>query len=260
MNSVNIYLMVVAVTIFAWGPCGCSANDAQEIKSLDADIGRIQSCLHDDSFDIDKFGYSLGQRLASVKATNNLNTVMCKLRDSILDLQIDTDKFSERKRLRESIYRVIGGVCLGIVQNGGDYEVCWNMRILRLKVMQDEIVWGESNKAKEEWNPPICQARVPFVSVMGLTGETYVHSLRSKYDLSVSDVERVFNRDAQTILSPEQVSAIRTKLEGVLGRPIRSDEDIARDRQRKIDAKIEEARRRQEERLGNDVRVDIDSL
>jgi hypothetical protein len=49
-------------------------------------------------------------------------------------------------------------------------------------------------------------------------------------------------------------------LEDVLGRPIRSDEDIARDRQRKIDAKIEEARRRLEERLGNDVRVDIDSL
>ena len=255
----NIVSMV-AVVVFVWGPCGCSANDAQEIKSLDADIGRIQSCLHDDSFDIDKFGYSLGQRLASVKATNNLNTVMCKLRDSILDLKIDTDKFSERKRLRESIYRLIGGVCFGIVQNGGGHEICWDMRILRLKVMQDEIAWGESNKAKEEWNPPICQARVPFVSVMGLTGETYVHSLRSKYDLSVSDMERAFNRDTQTILSPEQVSVIRTKLEDVLGRPIRSDEDIARDRQRKIDAKIEEARRRHEERRGNDVRVDIDSL
>ncbi len=260
MNSVNICLMVVAVAIFAWGPCGCSANDAQEIKSLDADIGRIQSCLHDDSFDIDKFGYSLGQRLASVKATNSLSSVMCKLRDSILSLKIDSDKFSERKRLRESTYRLIGGVCFGIVQNGGDYEVCWDMRILRLKVMQDEIAWGESNRAKEEWYPPNCQTRGPFVSVMGLTGEDYVHSLRGKYDLSVSDVERAFNRDAQTILSPERASVIQTKLEDVLGRPIRSDEDIARDRQRKIDAKIEEARRRQEERLGNDIRVGIDSL
>ena len=62
------------------------------------------------------------------------------------------------------------------------------------------------------------------------------------------------------ILSPERASVIQTKLEDVLGRPIRSDEDIARDRQRKIDAKIEEARRHQEERLGNDMRVDIDSL
>ena len=95
---------------------------------------------------------------------------------------------------------------------------------------------------------------------MGLTGEDYVHSLRGKYDLSVSDVERAFNRDAQTILSPERASVIQTKLEDVLGRPIRSDEDIARDRQRKIDAKIEEARRHQEERLGNDIRVGIDSL
>ena len=95
---------------------------------------------------------------------------------------------------------------------------------------------------------------------MGLTGETYVHSLRNNYDLSVSDMERAFNRDTQTILSSEQASVIQRKLEDVLGRPIRSDEDIARDRQRKIDAKIEEARRRQEGRLGNDIRVDIDSL
>ena len=255
----NIVSMV-AIVILAWEPCGCSANDAQEIKSLNADIGRIQSCLHDDSFDSAKFGYSLGQRFASVKATNSLNAVVCKLRDSILNLKIDADKFSERKRLRESIYRLIEGVCFGIVQNGGDFEVCWNMRILKLKVMQNEIAWGESNKTREEWCPSICQTRGGFVSVMGLTGETYVHSLRNNYDLSVSDVERAFNRDAQTILSPEQVSAIRTKLEGVLGRPIRSDEDIARDRQRKIDAKIEEARRRQEGRLGNDIRVDIDSL
>ena len=255
----NIVSMV-AVVVFVWGPCGCSANDAQEIKSLDADIGRIQSCLHDDSFDIDKFGYSLGQRLASVKATNSLSSVMCKLRDSILSLKIDSDKFSERKRLLESTYRLIGGVCFGIVQNGGDYEVSWGMRILRLKVMQDEIAWGESNRAKEEWYPPNCQTRGPFVSVMGLTGEDYVHSLRGKYDLSVSDMERAFNRETQTILSPEQASAIQKKLEEVLGRPIRSDEEIARDRQRKIDAKIEEARRRQEERLGGDVRVDVDSL
>ena len=251
---------MVAITVLAWGPCGCSANDAQEVKSLNADIGRIQSCLHDDSFDIAKFGYSLGQRLASVKATNSLCTVMCKLRDSILDLKIDADKFTERKRLLESIYRLIGGVCFGIVQNGGDHEACWDMRILKLKVMQNEIAWGESNKAKEEWNPPIYQTRGGFVSVIGLTGETYVHSLRGNYDLSVSDMERTFNKDVQTILSPEQASVIQVKLEDVLGRPIRSDEDIARDRQRKIDAKIEGARHRQEERLGNDVRMDIDSL
>ena len=251
---------MAAIMHLVLGPCGCSANDAQEVKSLNADIGRIQSYLHDDSFDSAKFGYSLGQRLASVKATNSLCTVMCKLRDSMLYLKIDTDKFTERKRLHESIYRLIGGVCFGIMQNGGNHEACWDIRILKLKVMKNEIAWGESNKAKEEWNPPIGKTRGPFVSVMGLTGETYVHSLRGNFDLSVSDMERTFNKDVQTILSPEQVSAIRTKLEGVLGRPIRSDEDIARDRQRKIDAKIEEARRRQEERLGNDVRVDIDSL
>ena len=76
----NIVSMV-AIVILAWEPCGCSANDAQEIKSLNADIGRIQSCLHDDSFDSAKFGYSLGQRFASVKATNSLNAVVCKLRE-----------------------------------------------------------------------------------------------------------------------------------------------------------------------------------
>ena len=228
---------MVAITVLAYEPCGCSANDAQENKSLNADIGRIQSCLHDDSFDIAKFGYSLGQRLASVKATNSLCTVMCKLRDSILDLKIDTDKFTERKRRLESIYRLIGGVCFGIMQNGGDHEACWDMRILKLKVMQNEIAWGESNKVKEEWNPPTCQTRGSFASVIGLTGTTYVHSLRGNYDLSASDMERVFNKDAQTVLSPEQVSVIQTKLENVLGRPIRSDDEIARDRQRRKENK-----------------------
>ncbi len=247
------------MVVIGW-MCGCTADDSDTNKSLIADIKRIPSCLRDKSIDITKFGVSLGRRLSNIEETKKLAEAMLVLKDSIRAFNTGVNGFLERKRLIGVLDCLIGGINLGIYQNSGDVAICWDMRILKIKIMQEEIAWGEANRTKADWYPPICQTRGPYISVTGLTGETYVHSLRSKYDLSVSDMERAFNRDVQTILSPEQVSAIRTKLEDVLGRPIRSDEEIARDRQRKIDAEIEEARRRQEERLGNDVRVDIDSL
>ena len=257
MNTFLRTATMMSMVIIGW-MCGCTADDSDTNKALIADIKRIPSCLRDKSIDITKFGVSLGRRLSNIEETKKLAEAMLVLKDSIRAFNAGVNGFSERKHLIGGVDCLIGGINLGIRQISGDVAICWEMRILKIKIMQEEIAWGEANRTKADCNTLV---RGPYISTKIFTGERYARSLQCDYDHCVSDMERTFNSEvSRNVLSTEKLAVIRMRLEEALGRPIRSDEEIARDRQRKIDAKIEAARRRKEKERGNDVKVDIDSL
>ena len=122
----------------------------------------------------------------------------------------------------------------------------------RLKVL--ERLSREWRHLGENWG-----GRGGEVLGIHLTAEGYAESVKKNLDKLAERFERVFNEMGQE-LAESQRAAIRKEFASIMGRSLRTEDEIVRDRQRKIDAKIEEARRRQEERLGNDIRVDIDSL
>ena len=92
-----------------------------------------------------------------------------------------------------------------------------------------------------------------------LNAEGYGESVKKKLDKLAEGFESRFN-EIGLELAESQRTTIRKEFASIMGRPLRTEEEIAYDRQRRIDTQTNEARRHQEERLGNDVRVDIDSL
>ena len=92
-----------------------------------------------------------------------------------------------------------------------------------------------------------------------LNAEGYAESVKKRLDKLAEGFESRFNEMGRE-LSESQRATIRKEFASIMGRSLRTEDEIARDWQRRIDAQINEARRRQEKRLGNDVRMDIDSL
>ena len=88
-----------------------------------------------------------------------------------------------------------------------------------------------------------------------LSLECYVTKLNATLTHIIERFEKHFNEQSDGLTDAKRVT-IRKEFTRIMGRPIRTSEEIAHDRQRLID----EARRRQEENRGNDVRVDIESL
>lgn len=116
-------------------------------------------------------------------------------------------------------------------------------------------------RTREEWGKAETQRNtvVPFRPGVHVSPEFYADSVTRSFNLRTERFETRYNA-CRDQLTGEQRLMVEREFKLITGRAIRTDKDIARDKQCTIDAKVKAASRRQEERLGNDVRVDIDSL
>ena len=236
----------------------CGRGTSPVERSLYADMERVSAGLCDEAFDAGAFGMSLGQRIAQLHDQDAARGFLLKFEGNMRDFHIAATRFNDRKRQLAKLRSMLGWIGHGIHENGGPEEWAWNMRILGLEVMAKEIAWAKSGKAKDEWHE---QRRGPLLFATGMTADRYAHSLQDDYELAVRDLEKSFNEKASSEIPEESIAPIRAHFEKAMGRPIRTDEEIRRDRERKIEKARTEAIRRHEEMLGDDVRGgDIESL
>ena len=249
----RIETILILVTSVVWMG-GCFRTNSSVERSLYSDARRLPNLLRNDAFDTKEFGNSVGRRIVQLQDPSSARRFLLKFEGDVRDFQITATNFNGRKRQLAALRSVLGWIGHGIGENGGPEEWTWEIRILGLEAMRKEIEWARSSgQAKDEWHE---QGRGPLLFATGVTGEMYAQSLQDDYDLAVRRLEEAFNAATIQETSPGRADSIRMCFEKTFGRPIRTDEEIKRDRERKI----EEAHRRKDKPRGNDVKVDIDSL
>lgn len=236
---------------------GCRRSASPAERSLFVDIERMSDCLCDETFDARIFGTSLGQRMAQLQDQDAEGRSLLKFKEAVRSFAVTATNFSGRLRQLTALRSMLGWAGDGIRNSGGTEELVWEMRILGIEAMQKEIAWANSGNAKDECHR-LTQGPILIATVK--PAKSYLRSLQGDYDLAVRGLEKSFNDNVSKELPEERVSSMRARFEKAIGRPIRTNEEIRRDRERKIEKAREEALRRQEEKRGNDVRVDIESL
>ncbi len=244
----KLWVMDYAFILLAVICCGCREESCAE---LEGDLRNVSERLKVPGPYALEFGNGLGNKIFNLSDPRLRRKYQAKYEHMVLSVVFDSSDYDLRMHQFRSFDTFADCCMCGMLrwdEKGALNTVMWSHLRLLKRTMQ-ERKWAESQRNRG----------VPFRPGVHVSPDHYADSVTRSLNSRAERFETLYN-DYSGKLTKEQKAMIEVEFMSIMGYNIRTDEDIARDRQRKIDAKIEEARRRQEERLGNDVRVDIDSL
>ena len=228
--------------------CGCREESCAE---LEGDLSKVSERLKVPGPYALELGSSLGNKIFNLSDPRLRRKYQAKYEHMVLSTVFDSSDYDLRMHQFNSFDTFADCCMCGMLrwdEEGALNAVMWSyLRLLKRTMQERKLAESQRNRG------------VPFRPGVHISPSLYADSVTRSLNSRAERFETLYN-GYNGRLTKGQKAMIEEEFMSIMGYDIRKDEDIARDRQRKIDAKIEEARRRQEERLGNDVRVDVDSL
>ena len=171
-----------------------------------------------------------------------------RMAHGILSFPIDHLSYYDRSHSLDAMWDMVGEIGWRGIKPGG--EGVWELRILRLKRLREEIEYVQKNEGDR-------RNRSYLTSVSNnLNGYILTWELELAYRVSKSIPPQDYAWMVKEV-PEEEYAAIRKRFEEFLGRPIRSYEEIRRIE----DARIEQSKRARERRpTDSDVKVDVRDL
>ncbi len=230
----NLLLIAMVTSV-----CACERKNS-DVAEVETDMTEVSNWLTGTDKTAIEFGNSLAAKISKLRDRQQQDKYRARLESTLFSSRFETVDYNERFR-RVGIFCDLIGSCL-CDPSQHDRNIFLSLR--RLGKVQDEL------------NNVVVKAKMTVDDMML---DCYVCKLTTTVNSLAEQFERLFNERVAE-LSIDQRTSVLKDFAQIMGRPIRTNEEMIRDKQRKIDTQIDAARRRQEERLGNDVRVDIDSL
>ena len=238
--------IIVAAVIIVIVDGGCSEADPT-VQTIEQSLRELPNRIKDPRPYTWEFGSALGDMIYRLPDVNLRRKYQVRFEDAVLAINFDTSDYDRCSRQFDAFCDVADSCACGMDRW---HEAECLVESVRLKLrllnrMKRESLAAESRRNVEVASRPGLHAN-PF---------SYADSVKMKLDEKAERFEKHFNERGEE-LEEAQCAAIRKEFARIMGRPLRTNEEIAHDRQRLID----EARRRQEAERGDDVRVDIESL
>lgn len=251
MNSLDRCFTMCAVggvllTLLA--STGCRKPDP-DVQSVMADIATVSRRIqfpkipYADTLD---FGEGLVKRISELKDANARRVCLDEFEGRIYATPVDSPEFNVRHFQVRAFLEMSGMLSLGALLIDGREEDYWERRLRQVEWLQSKIEEAES---LTERIPAIPGNRAHYFR------ERYLDLLRQDYALLVREMEETYGEKTAKLVSSERAAAIKVRIEHVIGRKVRTLEEIAEDRWGR-DSRSAAQKQHQEYR--DDVGIDAD--
>lgn len=215
-------LLLLVLVIFGCSPSGDNKNTRQSPESMDVDRGfhELETNFGEGTLNPITCGRELLKKIERIPWPDERRHCLERFGDLILSAELGNGTYRERYLhlgvLEELHFLVANSNC------GLPLDKRLEFRLAFLERIRREIVHPLPGPERDGHPPGLF-----------ITEDVFLKNLRDAYDLHLRWLEESFNRHAARELPPDACARLRAKIEASIGRRIRTDEEILRDRLRR---------------------------
>lgn len=230
----HVYLLGIFSVIFCMGCSPASdsghphSNSAHRtgkscpdpISDLDADFTELLRRFEDGDGGAITQGGVIVEKIVHISGARERTEGLKKFRDILLSIQFGGDDYQKLSGQFFALKELQSLYLGALFRCGGEIEQNVASRLAFLK-------WLKMELTRQSKMPPDDEKRYMGVHV---SGDMYLAHVKQAYDLNLRWLEETFNNHVVKKLSEVEVDEIRKEIEAFIGRKIRTNEEILRDR------------------------------
>ena len=217
LNQATMLLGVVAFVAFY----GCSPS-ASPTTGMDADFVELARRIQIPSVEAVPLGDQIGEKIVRIADTSERDACLEKFGDAILSVSFEADDYIVRNWQLGAVEELLRSYSRTLNRCGISLEKDLEFRLAFLERIRREIAHPLPGPERDRHPPGLF-----------ITEDVFLKNLRDSYDLHLRWLEEAFNRHAPRELPPDACARLRAKIEAAIGRRIRTDGEILRDRLRR---------------------------
>ena len=223
VRMMSFYLLsLLVLVVFGCSPAGDNKNARQSPESMDVERGfhELKANLLDGPLNPITCGRDLLKKIERIPRPDERRHHLERFGDLILSAELGNGTYRERYLhlgvLEELHFLVANSNC------GLSLDKRLEFRLAFLERIRREIAHPLPGPERDRHPPGLF-----------ITEDVFLKNLRDSYDLHLRWLEEAFNRHAPRELPPDACARLRAKIEAAIGRRIRTDGEILRDRLRR---------------------------
>ena len=216
------FCLLSLLVVFGCSPSGDNKNTRQSSESMDVDRGfhELETNFWEGTLNPITCGRELLKKIERIPWPDERRHYLERFGDLILSSELGNGTYRERYLhlgvLEELHFLVANSNC------GLPLDKRLEFRLAFLERIRREIAHPLPGPERDGHPPGLF-----------ITEDVFLKNLRDAYDLHLRWLEESFNRHAARELPPDACARLRAKIEASIGRRIRTDEEILRDRLRR---------------------------
>ena len=219
-NSLEKVFLLLLVVV-----CGCRQETEKSpvVQSIERDIKRIPNMIAHPMCDTLGFGNALCEKIKGIEEPRLIRSFLKKFEHAVYTTPVNSTNYEERIWQAKAFAGLADALSMGVRLTGGTEEEYWEKRLLMARAMQQQIRDLETLQNVPDDNRP------PRGGIF-CSRKRCVRMLRDENEFRTRLMEENFNQHTSKWVSPERAAAIRARIEKVIGRKVRTMEEIAQAR------------------------------